>query len=47
MGKRLLAAVVTVALLLPAAEAFAVGEAGVPSLIIPAGWRFSPGETLR
>jgi hypothetical protein len=39
MHKRLLAAVVSVLVLLPAAEAGAVAEAGVPSLIIPPGAR--------
>ncbi len=39
MHKRLLAAIVSVLVILPAAEAFAVAEAGVPSLIIPPGAR--------
>lgn len=39
MQKRLLAAIVSVLVMLPAAEAFAVAEAGVPSLIIPPGAR--------
>jgi len=39
MRKRLSAALVFVFLLLPASQAFAVAEAGVPSLIIPPGAR--------
>jgi long-subunit fatty acid transport protein len=39
MRKRLLATVLAVVLLLPGAQTFAVGEAGVPSLIIPPGAR--------
>ncbi len=39
MRKRLSAALVSVFLLLPASQAFAVAEAGVPSLIIPPGAR--------
>jgi hypothetical protein len=39
MHKRLLAAIVSVLVLLPATEAGAVAEAGVPSLIIPPGAR--------
>jgi opacity protein-like surface antigen len=47
MRKRLLGAVVTVLLILPAAQAFAVAEAGVPSLIIPPGARPNGmGETF-
>lgn len=39
MSKRLPVAVVCILLLLPAAQAYAVAEAGVPSLIIPPGAR--------
>ena len=47
MRKRLVGAVVTVLLILPAAQAFAVAEAGVPSLIIPPGARPNGmGETF-
>ena len=47
MRKRLSAAIVMVVLLLPVSEAFAVAEAGVPSLIIPPGARPNGmGETF-
>jgi long-subunit fatty acid transport protein len=47
MRKRLSAAIVLVVLLLPVSEAFAVAEAGVPSLIIPPGARPNGmGETF-
>jgi len=47
MSKRLLVAVACLLLLLPAAQAYAVAEAGVPSLIIPPGARPNGmGETF-